>query len=184
MSATNPAWHARLGDGFGTKGSRHYGRSMGDIDLRWTGAGLIPARHFGYWQATVPLVQVRLLGDSLTVRIQPVLFGRLVGAEALSAVPADGITAYRVRSNATWQGIEFRPRQRPSSISSHGDARLFSPRFPKRASPSPPSLAASAPPLYPGFQLQQSELVTRRLTRGRCKGWQQPYPLPWPRSCR
>src|SRR5262245_30139002 len=132
---------------------------MGDIALRWTGAGLIPARHFGYWQATVPLVQVGLLGDRLTVRIQAVLFGRLVGAEALSAVPADGITAYRVRSNATWQGIEFRPRQRPSFyfFTRRREAVLAALSETGFAVSSQP--AASALPLHPGFQLQQSELV-------------------------
>jgi len=67
--------------------------------------------------------------------------GRLpIGAETLSEVPADGITAYRVRSHATWQGIEFRCQHRSSFYFSRGGARLFSLRFPKRALPSPPSL--------------------------------------------
>lgn len=90
------------------------GDIRGRIDLRWAGAGMIPARHFGYWHATSPLVQVHLFGDCLTVRIQPGLVRRLVGAETLSAVPIDGIIAYRVHSNAAWQGIEFRSPRRPS----------------------------------------------------------------------
>ena len=90
------------------------GDGVGRVDLWWAGGGAIPSRHFGYWYATTPLVQVHLVGRCLTVRIRPVLFGRLLGADTLSAVPADGITAYRVRSNATWPGIEFRSPRRPS----------------------------------------------------------------------
>jgi hypothetical protein len=82
--------------------------------LRWIGAGQIPSRHFGYWQATIPLVQVRLVGECLTIRIQPRWLGRLVGAESLTAVPADGVEARLVRDNATWQGIEFKLQRQTS----------------------------------------------------------------------
>ena len=82
--------------------------------LHWTGAGKIPARHFGYWQATIPLVRVQLIGEQLTVRIQPRWLGRLVGARALATVPTDGTEVGLIRGNATWQGIEFRPRHQPA----------------------------------------------------------------------
>jgi len=87
---------------------------MSEKPSRWNGAGQIPARHFGAWNATVPLVQVQLIGEHLTVRIQPRWLGQLIGAESLAAVPADGVEARLVRSNATWQGIEFRPPRQPS----------------------------------------------------------------------
>jgi len=82
--------------------------------LRWIGAGQIPSRHFGCWQATIPLVQVRLVGECLTIRLQPRWLGRLVGADSLDAVPADGVEARCVRNNATWQGIEFKLPQQSS----------------------------------------------------------------------
>jgi len=53
--------------------------------------------------------KVQLIGEQLTVRIQPRWLGRLAGAQALAAVAADGVEVGLIRDNATWQGIEFRP---------------------------------------------------------------------------
>jgi hypothetical protein len=94
-------------------------------NLHWTGAGKIPARHFGYWQATIPLVKVLLIGKQLTVRIQPRWLGRLVGAQALEAVPAAGVEVRLNRNNATWHGIKFRPRHQPSSSGLAIDNRML-----------------------------------------------------------
>jgi len=58
--------------------------------FRWTGAGTIPARGFGYWQATIPLVIVELAGRQLTVRLRPALLARLAGAKTLTVVAGDG----------------------------------------------------------------------------------------------
>jgi hypothetical protein len=100
-------------------------RHMSCRNLHWTGAGKIPARHFGYWQATIPLVKVLLIGKQLTVRIQPRWLGRLVGAQALEAVPAAGVEVRLNRNNATWHGIKFRPRHQPSSSGLAIDNRML-----------------------------------------------------------
>jgi hypothetical protein len=76
--------------------------------VRWAGAGSIPAKGVGYWYATWPLVVVELDRETVTVRLRPALFGRLVGAEVLTATPAE-VAAYPVGNSANWQGIEFRP---------------------------------------------------------------------------
>ena len=85
-----------------------------DRAARWTGAGLIPARGFGYWSATIPLVLMELDHGGLTVRIRPALFGKLVGAKVLTATAGDGVEALLVRNSAAFQGIEFRPPRRSS----------------------------------------------------------------------
>jgi len=82
--------------------------------LRWTGAGLIPARGVGYWSATIPLVVVELNRGTLTVRIRPTWFGKFVGAKILMATAADEVQAFRVRNTAAYKGIEFRPPRRSS----------------------------------------------------------------------
>ena len=51
--------------------------------FQWTGAGTIPARRLGYWQATNPFVVVELAGRRPTVRLRPALLARLAGAGGL-----------------------------------------------------------------------------------------------------
>lgn len=85
-----------------------------DRPVRWTGAGLIPARGFGYWSVTIPLMLVELNHGGLTVRVRPALFGKLLGAKVLTATAGDGIEALLVRNTAAFQGIEFRPPRRSS----------------------------------------------------------------------
>lgn len=87
---------------------------MASVGLRWTGAGRIPAHGFGYLQATVPLVVVEKAGPRLTVRLRPALMARLVGARTLTAAAGDALQVFPVRSNAGYQGIEFRPPLRSS----------------------------------------------------------------------
>jgi hypothetical protein len=83
-----------------------------DRPLRWTGAGLIPARGVGYWAATIPLVLVERSHGTLTVQMRPTWFGKFVGAKNLTASAADELQAFRVRDTALYQGIEFRPARR------------------------------------------------------------------------
>jgi hypothetical protein len=87
---------------------------MPEERLRWTGAGTLPARAFGYLQATIPLVMVELEGARLTVRVRPAVLARLVGARSLNVTAGDGLQVFAVRSKATFQGIEFRPAQKSS----------------------------------------------------------------------
>ena len=87
---------------------------MPEERLRWTGAGTLPAYGFGYLQATVPLVVVELGGARLTVRLRPAMLTRLIGARSLNVTAGDGLQVFAVRSNATQQGIEFRPAQKSS----------------------------------------------------------------------
>jgi hypothetical protein len=61
---------------------------MPDEWLRWTGAGTLPARGFGYLRATMPLVVVELAGPRLTVRLRPAVLAGLSGTRSLTAMPA------------------------------------------------------------------------------------------------
>jgi hypothetical protein len=81
---------------------------------RWTGAGLVPARGVGYWSATIPLVLVELNHGTLTVRVRPAWFGKLLSARNITVTTAGGLEAFRVRDRAAYQGIEFRPPGRSS----------------------------------------------------------------------
>jgi len=94
------------------------------LPARWTGAGYIPARGFGYWYVSIPLALLRLDCGGLTVRVRPALFGRFLGAKVLTATPGDGMEAYLVRNSAYFQGIEFRPPRRSSFyfFTSHRDS--------------------------------------------------------------
>lgn len=104
-----------------------------DRPLRWTAAGLIPARGVGYWSATIPLVLVELDHGALTVRIRPAWFGKFAGTKILK-VTAGEVQTFRVRNTATYKGIEFRPprrssfyfftSQRDGVLAAHGRGRL------------------------------------------------------------
>lgn len=80
--------------------------------MRWIGAGTIPGR-FGHMYVTSPLVVLEISGERLRVNLRPKLLARVMGAEGLMA-GADDISIFLLRSNAVWQGLEFRPPGAPS----------------------------------------------------------------------
>jgi hypothetical protein len=74
--------------------------------LRWSGAGLVPA-DFMSWQATTPLVVLKLNGSRLTLRFRPALLARFLGIETLTAAPDDKPRIFPIQNDRTWKGIEF-----------------------------------------------------------------------------
>lgn len=147
---------------------------------QWTGAGTIPACGFGYWQATIPLVVVELAGRRLTVRMRPALLARLAGATTLTAAADDGLQAFPVRSDAIYQGIEFRPPQRSSFTSSHVSAAPSSPPWLALVSPSRRNGAGNAPP---GIHPPTNDLLTQALRHSLMPRMELPSRCPlilWP----
>jgi hypothetical protein len=59
-------------------------------------------------------VVVELEGVRPTVRLRPAVLVRLIGVRSLNVTAGDGLQVFAVRSNATYQGIEFRPAQKSS----------------------------------------------------------------------
>jgi hypothetical protein len=47
-------------------------------------------------------------------RLRPAVLARLIGVRSLNVTAGDGLQVFAVRSNATYQGIEFRPAQKSS----------------------------------------------------------------------
>ncbi len=80
---------------------------------RWVGAGTLPGT-LGYLQATIPLVVLEVAAERLILRVRPRALGRIAGIDRLTAAPGDDLVAFPVKSNRTWQGIEFRLPTRPS----------------------------------------------------------------------
>jgi hypothetical protein len=83
------------------------GGSTWKLIRRWVGAGTMPGS-LGYLQATWPLSVLELSSEGISLRLRPRLFAKITGTEPLKVGFSNAVIILPVRSQRTWQGIEFR----------------------------------------------------------------------------